>query len=238
MYKMPEFTEKDTKAVIEFMYAHPFITLIGNNRNTSVATQIPVLISEQDGNITLRGHIMRKTDHHMAFEQNPEALILFHGPQCYVSASWYSQRNIGSTWNYMTVHARGTIQFKDDAHALQLLTELTHKYEDVQAQPELLENMSLEDYVMPMIKAVASFEIQVESLYPIFKISQNRDDESHARIIKELQARGDYNSLEIAKEMKKRRQHITFNNSRIYSPLLFSFITSQHGKERTSTGIL
>ena len=104
MYKMPEFTEKDTQAVIEFMHNHPFVMLTGCNNNIPVATQVPVLMEEQeDGAIVLRGHIMRKTDHHLAFEQNPKGLVLLNGPGCYVSASWYGERGIGSTWNYMTV---------------------------------------------------------------------------------------------------------------------------------------
>lgn len=205
MYKMPEFTESDQQAVRDFIYQHPFVVLTGCNNNIPVATQVPVLIHEQDEKMVLRGHIMRKTDHHLAFETNPQVLVLFTGPQCYVSASWYSQRNIGSTWNYMTVHGRGTIQYKDEAHCLQLLTDLTHKYEDPQKNPELLEYMSLEGYVKPMMKAIVSFEIVLESITPIFKLSQNRDDESHAKIVEELKNRGDYNSMEIAKEMMKRR---------------------------------
>lgn len=205
MYKMPEFTENDQQTVRDFIYQHPFVVLTGCNNNIPVATQVPVLIHEQDGKMVLRGHIMRKTDHHLAFETNPQVLVLFTGPQCYVSASWYSQRNIGSTWNYMTVHGRGTIQYKDEAHCLQLLTDLTHKYEDPQKNPELLEYMSLEGYVKPMMKAIVSFEIVLESITPIFKLSQNRDDESHAKIVEELKNRGDYNSMEIAKEMMKRR---------------------------------
>lgn len=205
MYKMPEFTENDQQAVRDFIYQHPFVVLTGCNNNIPVATQVPVLIHEQDEKMVLRGHIMRKTDHHLAFETNPQVLVLFTGPQCYVSASWYSQRNIGSTWNYMTVHGRGTIQYKDEAHCLQLLTDLTHKYEDLQKNPELLEYMSLEGYVKPMMKAIVSFEIVLESITPIFKLSQNRDDESHAKIVEELKNRGDYNSMEIAKEMMKRR---------------------------------
>jgi len=205
MYKMPEFTENDQQAVRDFIYQHPFVVLTGSHNNTPVATQVPVLIHEQDDKLVLRGHIMRKTDHHLAFEANPQVLVLFTGPQCYVSASWYSQRNIGSTWNYMTVHARGTMQYKDEAHCLQLLTDLTHKYEDTQQQPELLEYMSMENYVKPMMKAIVSFEIPLDSITPIFKLSQNRDDESHARIIQELKARGDYNSTEIANEMIRQR---------------------------------
>ncbi|MBS1774083.1 MAG: FMN-binding negative transcriptional regulator [Bacteroidetes bacterium] len=204
MYKMPEFTEDNKQAVLDFMYEHPFVVLTGCHNNIPVATQVPVLIHEHEGKIVLRGHIMRKTDHQIAFEANPHVLVLFNGPQCYVSASWYNERNIGSTWNYMTVHARGIMRFMDDEATLQLIKDLTHKYEDSQLKPELVEYMSLKNYVMPMVKAIVSFELTLDWIYPLFKISQNRNAESHANIIKQLKLRGDYNSLEIAKEMEKR----------------------------------
>lgn len=205
MYKMSYFTEANRDAVISFMKEHPFVTLIGSNENIPVATQIPVLLHEEDGEIILRGHIMRKTDHHIAFTQNPEALVLFQGAHCYVSASWYTERGHGSTWNYMTVHARGEIRFMDDAFTLQLLKDLTHTYEDSQKRPELVEHMSEEQYVLPALKAIAGFEIRISSLYPIFKLSQNRDAESRQNIIRELHERGDHNSMEIAREIEQRR---------------------------------
>lgn len=207
MYKMPEFTEANEVAVIGFIKANTFITLIGNHNNRSVATQVPVLVSEQDGKITLRGHIMRKTDHHIAFVNNPEALVLFTGPHCYVSASWYNERHIGSTWNYMTVHARGTVKLLDFDATKQLITDLTHKYEDGRQHPETVEKMP-QEYVDGMVKAIAAFEIVLEDIYPLFKLSQNRNDESYKNIVNQLLATNDHGSEEIANEMIKRRSNL------------------------------
>jgi transcriptional regulator len=204
MYQMPYFTETDQKEVLHFMQNHPFATLIGNCDGISVATQVPVMVAEKDGEIIIRGHIMRHTDHYLAFEKNPEALVLFTGAHCYVSASWYSERGHGSTWNYMTVHARGKMEILGETETISILRELTHMYEDEQERPELLEDMRPE-YVHAMAKAVAGFEIIVRSLYPIFKLSQNKDDESYGNIVKRLDAMGDANAPEIAEEMKKRR---------------------------------
>lgn len=204
MYKMPEFTEKDTEAVLGFLKAHPFVTLIGNNAGTSVATQVPVLITETGGKITIRGHIMRKTDHHLAFENNPEALILFIGPQCYVSSSWYAERNIGSTWNYMTVHVRGSMQFLDEAGTTDIITELTKKYESGQKNPQLVKDMPAE-YIGSMVKGIVGFEIEARSIYPLFKISQNRSDASYKNIVDQLLATTQHDEKEIAREMIVRR---------------------------------
>jgi transcriptional regulator len=66
-----------------------------------------MLVEERDGKLILHGHIMRKTDHHKAFHENPQALVVFTGPSSYVSATWYTNPHMGSTWNYMSVHLRG-----------------------------------------------------------------------------------------------------------------------------------
>jgi len=83
-----------------------------------VATQVPLFIDiNEDGKILLSGHIMRKTDHHKAFEKNENVLVLFTGPHSYVSASWYTAPQTASTWNYMTVHVKGKISLLDETLA-------------------------------------------------------------------------------------------------------------------------
>jgi transcriptional regulator len=207
MYKMPEFIEKDNELVFSFMREHPFVTLIGNDSNTPVATQVPLLIEGPDDQLQLRGHIMRGTDHFKAFEKNNEVLLLFTGPHCYVSASWYRERHIGSTWNYMTVHLKGRIKFMDYDGTVQMIKDLTHKYEGPQEQPELVENMPAE-YISGMVKAITGFTIDIESITPIFKLSQNRSDDSYKHIVSKLEAQNDSGAEGIAEEMIKRRLHL------------------------------
>src|ERR1700755_3197637 len=108
MYSLPYFKENDEKEVLRFMHDHPFVTLCGSDASGKpVATQVPVLLKERDGFLFLEAHIMKNTDHHKAFVQNPQALALFTGAHTYVSASWYSNPNQASTWNYVSVHATG-----------------------------------------------------------------------------------------------------------------------------------
>jgi len=116
MYNLPYFKEPDAAEVIRFMKEHPFIFLSGADAaNKPVVTQVPVFIDEKEGKLFLTGHIMRQTDHSIALEQNPNVLAVFTGPQTYVSATWYTNPHMGSTWNYMSVHAAGTIRFGNEA---------------------------------------------------------------------------------------------------------------------------
>lgn len=203
---MPEFTEKDGAEILSFMKDHPFVTLIGHDGVKTVATQVPVLIDERNGKVFLRAHIMRKTDHHLALEKNPDVLILFTGAHCYVSSSWYTQK-MGATWNYQTVHVRGTVQFLDNNATVQMLTDLMYKYEHTQDNPLLLEHLP-DEYVSMMVKGIVTFEMEVNDVFAIFKLSQNRDDESYKNIVKHLLATADTDAHKVAKEMMRRRKEL------------------------------
>jgi transcriptional regulator len=104
MYHFSYFKENDKKELLRLVEEYPFAFLTGSFKSgQQVATQIPILFEERNGELFIQGHIMRNTDHHKAFIENPNALAVFTGPDCYVSASWYSTPQIGSTWNYMSV---------------------------------------------------------------------------------------------------------------------------------------
>jgi transcriptional regulator len=203
MFDTPHFKANNEKEVLDFMKAHPFITLCGvDKHNMPVATHVPVLMGHKEGKLVLRGHIQRKTDHHKAFTHAPHVLAIFTGPHSYVSASWYQQKEIASTWNYQSVHARGTIHFGDDAMLLHLLTDLTAHFENDENSPSLVNNLS-HAYLDQHMKAIIAFEIAVTEITHVFKLSQNRDEVSRNSIIEHLSASDDKEANLVAEEMKK-----------------------------------
>jgi transcriptional regulator len=203
MYKKPYFMQEDRAAIVAFMHAHAFVTLIGTKNGMPVATQVPVMIEEEGQQITLVGHVMKGTDHHRAFQQNNAALILFTGPHCYVSSSWYTEP-MGATWNYQTVHARGNLTLLEGEDTIDVICRLTAQYERGQEQPLLLDRMPA-DEVADAPKAIAGFRMVVESLSAVFKLSQNRDDVSYVNIVEQLRKSGDVDAVRVAEEMVRRR---------------------------------
>jgi len=186
MYNIPHFKASNHQQVIDFMQANPFVTICGVDANgLPVATHIPVLIKIHNEVITLSGHIMRKQDHSNAFEVNKNVLVIFSAPSAFVSANWYTTKDMGSTWNYQTVHARGQLEIKDETHLRNLLTELTLHFEKDADAPTQVKNLSKE-YMEQNMKAIYSFDIVVNDLQHVFKLSQNRDEASHTNIQNEL----------------------------------------------------
>jgi transcriptional regulator len=202
MYHLPVYQEKDKQRVYEFMQQHPFATLIGVAAGQHpVATQIPLLPRERDGKLFLTGHLMKQTDHHKAFLENNQALVLFNGPHAYISASWYENKQQASTWNYMTVHVKGTLRYLPDGDLPAMLDELTSYFENNPSSPSLYKDLP-EDYLKRLMKAIVAFEIEVEQTNAVFKLSQNRDEKSFQHIVEKLEA-GDVNAQSVAVEMKK-----------------------------------
>ena len=208
MYNLPYFKEDDPQVVLQFMRQHPFVFLSGvDDENKPVATQVPVFIDEKDGKLFLTGHIMRNNDHHKAFEKNPNVLAVFTSPHVYVSATWYDNPHQASTWNYMSVHAKGKIRFGDHEDLVAILKRLTLHYESNNtSSTTIFDNLS-SSYKEPLMKAIVAFEVEVSSIDNVFKLSQNRDEKSFNNIIGKLEEQGSDGRF-IAKEMKKRQQQL------------------------------
>jgi transcriptional regulator len=203
MYNISYFKANNHQEVLDFMQANPFVTICGVDANGfPVATHVPVLIKVDNEIITISGHIMRKQDHTTAFELNKNVLVIFSAPSAFVSANWYTTKNMGSTWNYQTVHARGKMEIKDEVHLRQLLTNLTLHFEKDPESPTQVKNLSAE-YMEQNMKAIYSFDIIVTDLQHVFKLSQNRDEESQTNIQNEL-SKGDAPCKYIAAAMAKK----------------------------------
>ncbi|MGZ3839550.1 MAG: FMN-binding negative transcriptional regulator [Flavisolibacter sp.] len=208
MYNLPYFKEKDPQAVIAFIHQHPFAFMVGcDDQNRPVATQIPVFLEQREEGIFLTGHMMRQTDHHLAFEKNDAVLCVFTGPHAYVSATWYSQPQQASTWNYLSVHVKGKLRFLDEDGLVEVLrkTSLHFEKNDPHA-PTVYDNLP-GPYRTKLMKAIIGFEVLVEAIDHVFKLSQNKDQESYRQIVNELD-RDHGGGKTVADEMKKRESSL------------------------------
>lgn len=208
MYHFSYFKEKDKEVLLSFMEEHPFAFLTGSFKSgAQVATQIPVLIEVRDGELIIRGHIMRNTDHHKALMENPNVLAVFTGPSCYVSASWYSNPQIGSTWNYMSVHVSGKVRFMSDDELVQFMRAFTLKFENGNIDSQTIYDNLPDEFLRKMMPAIVGFEIRAEKMDNVFKLSQNRDEKSYDNILLHLEEKGGESAL-VAQEMRKRKAEL------------------------------
>jgi transcriptional regulator len=208
MYNLPYYKEKDRQVILEFIHKNPFAFIAGcDESNKPIATQIPVFIEERNDKLFLTGHMMKATDHQKAFEKNPNVLCVFTGHHTYVSATWYSDPAQASTWNYMSVHVKGPLRFLDEKGLIEVLKKTSLHFENGnKASATVFDNLPA-DYTNRLMKAIVAFEVEVESMDHVFKLSQNRDEKSYEHIIDKLKDQ-DADGKTIAEEMSKRREEL------------------------------
>jgi transcriptional regulator len=206
MYSFPYFKTDNPEEILAFMREHPFAFIVGSFQNgEQVATQIPLLIEEKEGELYLQGHFMKGTNHHHVFIENANALVVFTGPHAYISASWYENQSMSSTWNYMSVQINGNLRFMEDEELIQFMQKLSLHFEDQQTNsPTVFENLPTE-MRNSFLKAIIGFEIKTTKIDHTFKLSQNRDEKSYQNIIEKLEEKGGTDAL-VALEMRKRKK--------------------------------
>lgn len=204
MYNLPYHKENDVQEINTFINKYPFAFITGcDSQNMPIATQIPVFAEERNGKKILSGHIMKNTDHHKAFLHNNKVLVVFSGHHTYVSGTWYSNPYTASTWNYMSVHAKGRIRFTDEEALEGLMRKTSLHFENYnQDSTTIYDRLPLE-FRRWAIKAIVGFEIEVDHLDTVFKLSQDRDRQSYLNIIEKLRQQ-DESGMVIAEEMQKR----------------------------------
>jgi len=201
MYIPKKYREEDRPKIIQFMKDNGFPALVSYDGEKLVATHLPVdVIENKDDSLTILGHMARANPQWKTIGDQ-EVLLIFQGAHSYISPRWYNHVNV-PTWNYMMVHVYGHIRMLEGDELYSLLSGLVHKH-------EVNSGYSLEglpqDFALKEMSGVAGFSMSVTRLDASYKLSQNRDDESYASIIHELDGRGDDASSEIAKAMKEKR---------------------------------
>ena len=180
---------EDRKLMHDFMEEYAFVSLV-TAAPTIRITHIPVLVDRTAGPYgTIYGHIARNNPQNATFDGRQQAVIVFQGPNSYISPSWYAKKEAVPTWNFAVVHAGGTLKPVTDKQALhEFLAKLITTFESRYAPTSTYDFRKLpDDYVYPMIGAIIGFEMQIESLEGKFKLGQERSEADRAGILKNLQ---------------------------------------------------
>ncbi|MFO0988979.1 MAG: FMN-binding negative transcriptional regulator [Alphaproteobacteria bacterium] len=210
MYNPKHFQETRPEILGEFMRAHPFATLVSLGGEGLVGTHLPMLWDPEPAPYgTLTGHIARPNPHGKGARDGVESLAIFTGAQAYISPGWYpSKREHGKvvpTWNYVAVHAYGTLRIVDDAEWLRrLVTRLTDVHESVSAVPWKVTDAP-DAFIDQMLKGIVGVELAITRLEGKWKLSQNRPEPDQAGTMAGLDARGDADSTAVAAAMRTAR---------------------------------
>ena len=194
MYVPAAFAEDRPEVMLDFVEAHPLGALVTASP-TLFATHLPLLLDRTRGALgVLQGHVARANPHAGA-ASGVEALVIFAGPDAYITPGWYPSKaehgRVVPTWNYAAVHAYGTLRLVDDpAFLLSHVTALSRRHEAGRERPWSVADAPPE-YVAKLTHDIVGVEIEIGRLEGKWKMSQNRPAADIAGVIDGLRDRGD-----------------------------------------------
>ena len=207
MYIPRRYQEHDREKILSFMKENSFAIVVSVQDGQPVASHVPLAIEKDtEGNDVLVGHISKGNHQKTSLVNGEKVLCIFPGPHAYISPNWYTEINV-PTWNYISVHAYGTLRIIEGEEFKAALSRLVHVYEQYQPHPMKIEHLPEKSF-NDDFRGIIGFEIKIEELQAAYKLSQNRDKESYYNVIKNLE-QGDGAATQVASIMQE-------NGSRLF----------------------
>ncbi|NKC13735.1 MAG: FMN-binding negative transcriptional regulator [Gammaproteobacteria bacterium] len=203
MYQPRAFKEQRLPVLHALMRNEPFATLVINGNGGLSANQQPLLLDAGESPYgTLRGHLAKANPLCGEIADGTEALVIFHGPERYITPSWYPSKAVHGkvvpTWNYVTVHAYGTVHTEHDAGWLRRhLTALVNHQEQNLDKPWALADAP-QAFIDRQLSAITGIAIEIERLEGKWKVSQNRAAADRAGVSRGLRESGTPADLALA----------------------------------------
>lgn len=180
-----KYLEHDTRVLWETIEQNPFGTLIGISVSDPRVAHVPFRLQRSSGQFgTLQGHVAASNP--IVADLTGRLLVVFGGPHAYVSPRFYSAQNRVPTWNYVAVHVRGRGRLVTGAaHKDQVMDELVARFEPG-SEGWNRSRLSEEQY-RNRLNAIQTFELEIEELEGVFKLSQDKDAADQLEVVAGLE---------------------------------------------------
>ena len=195
MYVPAHFNEARIDVLHEMMRGTGLASLVSMTTDGLIASHAPLMLDPHPAPYgTLIGHLARANPHARAADPGVETLVIFQGPDGYITPSYYAAKQehgkVVPTWNYLAIHAYGILKaFDDPARLLDVVTRLTNRHEIQRAQPWAVTDAPA-DFVAGMLRGIVGIELQITRLDGKTKMSQNRPAADQTGVIQGLRADG------------------------------------------------
>ncbi len=192
MYISKHHRLNDQEAIFTLMDTYPLGAWVLSTNEGLVANHIPFYLDRGKGPLgTLVGHVSRANSVWRELSQAPSSVVMFQGPQAYITPGWYPGKaehgKVVPTWNYAVAHAHGAARaIEDRAWMLDMLNQLTTVHEANQVTPWQV-GAAPADYINKMLNAIVGIEIRIDRLEGKLKASQDEDMEDRLGTVRGLQ---------------------------------------------------
>jgi transcriptional regulator len=202
MYQPDHFRVADLPQMHALMRARPLATLVSAGSVSLYATHLPTVLKDDGPYGVIECHLARANPHWKDLAEGNEALMIFQGPEGYITPNWYPTKadhgKVVPTWNYAVVHAYGRPQVMENKNWLRRhVTELTAQQETNEVKPWAPSDAP-ESFIDVMLRGIIGFRFAFTRLEGKWKMSQNRQATDRNGVVRGLGTRGQGDDLEVA----------------------------------------
>lgn len=202
MYIPQYYKVTNVDEIWDFVQKNSFGTVVTTEQGKPIATHIPLGIKKEGDDCYLTGHMAYGNPQWRTFETCEDVLVMFQGPNSYISSSWYGHEEV-PTWNYQAVHVYGKAGILEKEELIEELSKMLEKYEEHRENPVLWDKLSPQ-LLESELKGIVGFKIKVGDIQAAYKLSQNRNETDYMNIIDKLKNEQNSNSKQMAELMEKR----------------------------------
>jgi len=194
------FQQADRQEIHTLIQRYPFATLVLHDSRGLSAYPLPLQLIKTASTTLLHGHVAKNNP--LAQAAGVNVLVIFQGPNGYISPSWYPSKKAHGkavpTWNHLTVQAHGSCSSINDINWLERhLQQLSSAQEAAFSYPWKVEDAPL-DYRQKMLQAITGIEIEVQRFEAQWKLSQNRSSNDQLGVLADLQQSPDCQHQQLA----------------------------------------
>ena len=202
MYVPEHFKLGDVAEQHALMRAYPFAALITMSEAGYEVTHLPTKLKSEGALGVVECHVSRANPHWREIAKNGRGLLMYTGPQAYITPGWYPSKaahgKVVPTWNYAVVHAHGTAEIVDDREWLvRHVSELTDQQEAGTATPWATSDAP-GNYIEVMSRGIVGMRFTIERLEGKAKMSQNREIPDREGVVAGLKARAEEGDAKVA----------------------------------------
>jgi len=200
MHPTAAFRETDQDRLAGLIARTGLAVIIGVEDGRPRTAHAPVLFSDH----RLRFHLARANALTSTLSAAGWALAVVTGPNAYVSPDWYGAEDQAPTWAYLSAEIEGAVRVLDQADATRLLDDLSAAFESRLApKPPWDRSKMSAGRFEAMLGAITAFEMTVERLEGVRKLSQNKSARAQGQLANALFERGGENAVALGRLIMK-----------------------------------
>jgi transcriptional regulator len=210
MFVRPCWKPTSRKETLDLVEQNPWALLVSNGKDGPLATNLPLLIetagtSESD-TMVLVGHIARANEHSQRLKNSgAPVLAIFEGPWSYVTASWYPNRDMPSTYYYTAVHCYGEIEWQDESALDRSLEVLTQQTESHYPNGWRTDEVPRSE-ITRRFAGIIGFRLRVTRMEAKFKLGQDEPIRDALAVAEVLETRKGFQDRELAELIRRQNQ--------------------------------